>query len=64
MQAVAVAVEVTDDASIKIQMMQVAAGVVEAVQPSTVGQAGLNQVSQFVVTIGSVCGLRGARTQA
>ena len=43
--------EVANDLTIEIQLMQVATAVVQAIEPPTIGQAGLNQVSQFVVTM-------------
>ncbi len=47
----AVAFEVADDLTVEVDLMQVAAAVVQAVEPAPVRQLGLDQVAEFVVVM-------------
>ncbi len=47
----AVAFEVADDLAVEVDLVQVAAAVIQAVEPAAVRQLGLDQVAEFVVTI-------------
>jgi hypothetical protein len=47
----AVAFEVADDATVEVDLVQVAAAVVQAVEPAAFGQLGLDQVAEFVVVV-------------
>ena len=47
----AIAFEVADDLAVEVDLVQVAAAVVEAIEPAAVGQLGLDQVAEFVVVV-------------
>jgi len=47
----AVAFEVADDVAVEVELVQVAAAVVQAIEPATVGQLRLDQVAEFVVVV-------------
>ncbi|MNF86212.1 hypothetical protein D3C84_686420 [compost metagenome] len=47
----AVAFEVADDLAVEVDLVQVAAAVVQAVDPAAIGQLGLDQVAEFVVVV-------------
>ncbi|VVN45638.1 hypothetical protein PS676_05713 [Pseudomonas fluorescens] len=47
----AVAFEVADDLAVEIDLVQVAAAVIQAIDPAAVGQLGLDQVAEFVIVI-------------
>lgn len=47
----AVTLEVADDLAVQIDLMQMAAAVVQAVEPPAVRQLGLDQVAEFVVVV-------------
>ena len=47
----AVAFEVADDLAVEVYLVQVAAAVVQAIEPAPVRQLGLDQAAEFVVVM-------------
>ncbi|CRM81490.1 hypothetical protein [Pseudomonas sp. 58 R 3] len=47
----AVAFEIADDLAVEVDLVQMAAAVVQAVEPAAVRQLGLDQVAEFVVVV-------------
>ena len=43
--------EVADDVAVEVELVQVVAAVVQAIEPATVGQLRLDQVAEFVVVV-------------
>ena len=52
----AVAFEVADDVAVEVELVQVAAAVVQAVEPAAVGQLRLDQVAEFIVVVVQAAG--------
>ncbi|KWV80996.1 hypothetical protein PFLL34_02037 [Pseudomonas fluorescens] len=52
----AVAFEVADDAPVEVDLVQVAAAVVQAVEPTAVGQLRLDQVAELIVVVVQAAG--------
>ena len=47
----AITFEVADDLAVEVDLVQVPAAVIQAVDPAVVGQLGLDQVAEFVVVV-------------
>lgn len=47
----AVALEIADHLAVQVDLVQMAAAVVQAVEPAAVRQLGLDQVAEFVVVV-------------
>ncbi|MNH04359.1 hypothetical protein D3C79_636530 [compost metagenome] len=47
----AVALEIADHLAIEVELVQMTAAVVQAVEPAAIGQLGLDQVAEFVVVM-------------
>lgn len=47
----AVAFKVADDLAVEIDLMQVTAAVVQAIEPASVGYLGLDKITEFVVVV-------------